>query len=271
MSTITSKATKGAAAGCILLVSPKLTIEHISKRFASDGGDVWAIQDVSFTVNPGEFFCIVGPSGCGKTTLLRIIAALEPPTTGHVKLNGVPDANRRDHIGFVFQGFTLFPWRTILNNVAFGLEIKGMPREKRLARATDLLKLVGLKDFAQYYPNQLSGGMQKLAAIARALVTDPEVLLCDEPFVNIDAQSRNLMQEELLRIWDTTQSTILFVTHNVDEAVFLGDRVLVLTARPARIKQRYDVPAKRPRSRTDATLTRIRQAILDDLKEEVHL
>jgi NitT/TauT family transport system ATP-binding protein len=253
------------------MVSPKLVIEHISKRFTSGGGDIWAIRDVSFTVSPGEFFCIVGPSGCGKTTLLRIIATLEPPTAGHVKLNEVPDENRRDHIGFVFQGFTLFPWRTILNNVAFGLEVKGMPREKRLARATDLLNLVGLKDFARYYPNQLSGGMQKLAAIARALATDPEVLLCDEPFVNIDAQSRNLMQEELLRIWEATQSTVLFVTHNVDEAVFLGDRVLVLTARPARIKQRYEIPVKHPRSRTDATLTRIRQAILDDLKEEVHL
>lgn len=251
--------------------APKLAIEHVSKRFTSNGGDVWAIGDVSFTVNAGEFLCLVGPSGCGKTTLLRIIASLETPTAGHVKLDGTPDESRRDHIGFVFQGFTLFPWRTILSNVALGLEIKGMPRAERLDRANDLLNLVGLKDFAQYYPNQLSGGMQKLAAIARALATDPEVLLCDEPFVNIDAQSRNLMQEELLRIWDATKCTILFVTHNVDEAVFLGDRVLVLTARPAHIKQRYEVPVKRPRSRTDATLTRIRQAILDDLKEEVHL
>jgi NitT/TauT family transport system ATP-binding protein len=250
---------------------PKLAIEHISKRFTSDGGDIWAIKDVSFTVNAGEFVCVVGPSGCGKTTLLRIIAALETPTRGQVKLDGVSDESRRDHMGFVFQGYTLFPWRTIIDNVAFGLEIKGMPRLKRLELAKDLLTLVGLKDFAQYYPNQLSGGMQKLAAIARALVTDPEVLLCDEPFVNIDAQSRNLMQEELLRIWDATQCTILFVTHNVDEAVFLGDRILVLTARPARIKQRYEVPVARPRSRTNATLTRIRQAILDDLKEEVHL
>jgi NitT/TauT family transport system ATP-binding protein len=253
------------------MASPKLLVERISKKFTSNSGEVWAIEDVSFTVNRGEFLCLVGPSGCGKTTLLRIIAALETPTTGHVQLNGVPDENRRDHIGFVFQGFTLFPWRTIVSNVAFGLEIKGMPREKRLARAEDLLSLVGLKDFAQYYPNQLSGGMQKLAAIARALATNPEVLLCDEPFVNIDAQSRNLMQEELLRIWKATQSTVLFVTHNVDEAVFLGDRVLVLTARPARIKQHHKIPVKRPRSRTDATLTRIRQTILDDLKEEVHL
>lgn len=250
---------------------PKLVIDHISKRFTSNGGSIWAIKDVSFTVKAGEFLCLVGPSGCGKTTLLRIIAALETPTAGRVQLDGIHDESRRDHIGFVFQGFTLFPWRTILNNVGFGLEVKGMPRADRLKRAEELLNLVGLRDFAQYYPNQLSGGMQKLAAIARALAIDPEVLLCDEPFVNIDAQSRNLMQEELLRIWDATQCTVLFVTHNVDEAVFLGDRVLVLTARPARVKQRYDVSVKRPRSRTDATLTQTRQAILDDLKEEVHL
>ena len=253
------------------MTSPKLVVDHISKKFASNGQEIWAVRDVSFTVAPGEFLCLVGPSGCGKTTLLRVIAALETPTTGRVTLDGAPTREQRDRIGFVFQGFTLFPWRTILGNVVFGLEIKGFERDERLARARQLLDLVGLEDFANYYPHQLSGGMQKLAAIARALATNPEVLLCDEPFVNIDAQSRNLMQEELLRIWHKTKKTILFVTHNVDEAVFLGDRVLVLTARPAHIKCQYKIPVARPRLRTDMELVRIRHAILEDLKEEVTL
>jgi NitT/TauT family transport system ATP-binding protein len=256
---------------CAVMVSPKLVVDGVSKKFTSNGQVIWAVRDVSFTVAPGEFLCLVGPSGCGKTTLLKIIAALESPTTGKASMDNVPPEVQRDRIGFVFQGFTLFPWRTIIENILLGLEIKGGPRDQRLKRGRELLELVGLDEFAHYYPNQLSGGMQKLAAIARALATDPEILLCDEPFVNIDAQSRNLMQEELLRIWQATKKTIVFVTHNVDEAVFLGNRVLVLTARPARIKERYSVSLGYPRSRTDAELVRIRQQILDDLREEVTL
>ncbi|MFX1475184.1 MAG: ABC transporter ATP-binding protein, partial [Promethearchaeota archaeon] len=163
------------------------------------------------------------------------------------------------------------PWRTIIDNIMLGLEIQGMEKEQRLTRGNELLDLVGLEEFSDAYPNQLSGGMQKLAAIARALATDPEVLLCDEPFVNIDAQSRNLMQDELLRIWRATKKTILFVTHNVDEAVYLGDRVFVLKARPTSIKEKYSLKLARPRRRTDPKLVTIRQKILDDLKEEVTL
>lgn len=246
-------------------------VDRVSKQFVQNGHELWAVKSISFKVAPGEFLCLVGPSGCGKTTLLRIIAALETPTKGRVTLDGSPSEEQRDKIGFVFQGFTLFPWRTIIDNVVLGLEVQGIDKEQRLKRGHELLDLVGLSKFSDAYPNQLSGGMQKLAAIARALAPDPEVLLCDEPFVNIDAQSRNLMQNELLRIWKATGKTIIFVTHNVDEAAFLGDRIFVLKARPARIKEKYELKLPRPRKRTDSKLVTIRQAILDDLREEVQL
>ena len=240
-----------------------IRLEGVSK----DIGTLEILKDVGFSVDKGEFLCMVGPSGCGKTTLLKCIAGLRT-YHGSIFINDSKSEGINPKIGYVFQEFSLFPFRTVRGNMEFGLEIHKNPkkeREKTVAQALDLFRLQG---FENAYPRELSGGMQKKVAIARALATDPEILLMDEPFVSLDAQTRNMLQKELLRIWEKTHKTIVFVTHNVDEAVFLADRVMVLTKRPATIKTTFSVDLERERDRTSSAFVSIRKEILKELEAE---
>jgi NitT/TauT family transport system ATP-binding protein len=237
--------------------------EHVSKSI----GDLEILRDITFSVNRGEFLCMVGPSGCGKTTLLKCIAGLRN-YEGEIFIDDSLSEGINRKIGYVFQEFSLFPFRTVRENMEFGLEIQKKPRKEREETVKPLLDLVHLHEFENAYPHELSGGMQKKVAIARALATNPEILLMDEPFVSLDAQTRNILQKELLRIWQKTQKTIIFVTHNVDEAVFLADRVMVLTKRPAAIKSEFIVEVKRERDRTSSDFVSRRKEILMELEAE---
>lgn len=247
----------------------RVSIKNVSRIFKKeDKSGTEALKNVSFDVGDGEFVCLLGPSGCGKTTLLRIIAGLETLTSGDITLNGVsitgPDPKR----GMVFQQYSLFPWRTVIDNVTFGLEMQGIDKAESRKHAEKYIELVGLKQFKNSYPYELSGGMQQRAAIARALANEPEVLLMDEPFGALDAQTRNILQDELLRIWEQRHVTFIFVTHSVDEAVVLSDRIVVMTARPGRIKEIIEVDLPRPRSRTSPEVNRLRDRVLKLLEEE---
>jgi NitT/TauT family transport system ATP-binding protein len=227
--------------------SVKIVVRELTKVFASrKATTTLALGGVSLDVGDGEFLCIVGPSGCGKTTLLRIMAELETPTSGTVQMVRAADAGRPLH-SMVFQDHSLFPWLTVVNNVAFGLEMRGMGRRERLERADAFIDMVGLRGFRDHYPHQLSGGMKQRASLARAFVNDPEVLLMDEPFAALDAQNKVLLQEELLRIWERNRKTVVYITHSIDEALLLGDRVVIMTGVPGRIKDVLDVDFERPR------------------------
>jgi NitT/TauT family transport system ATP-binding protein len=224
----------------------RVRLEAVAKTFADRRGETTeALHDVSLTVEDGEFVTVLGPSGCGKSTLLHLVAGLLPPSRGRVIFEGVPDGQPLTAI--VFQEHALFPWRTVLDNVAFGLEVRGVPEASRLGRARALLELVDLQGFADRYPHQLSGGMRQRAAIARALAVEPALLLMDEPFSALDAQSRALMQLELMGLWERTRKSVLYVTHQIQEAVLLGDRIVVMTRRPGRVLTVRSVDLPRPR------------------------
>ena len=225
----------------------KLELRGVSMIYEQRGKRFEALRDISLQVDAGEFISIVGASGCGKTTLLRIADGLTKPTRGEVTVDGREVTGPGPDRGFVFQQDALFPWRTVLDNVIFGLEVQGRKKAESRARADGLLRLVGLAGFEQHFPHELSGGMRQRANLARALTIDPDVLLMDEPFASLDAQTREIMQAELLRIWRSNKKTVLFVTHQIDEAVFLADRVLVMTSRPGQIKAVLDVDIPRPR------------------------
>ncbi len=225
-----------------------ITVEGIAKTYARrDGEAVLAVESVTFAVREGEFLCIVGPSGCGKSTLLKILAGLVRPSRGHVTLHGEPVTTPRRDVGIVFQNPILLPWRTTLANVMLPVTIYRLPAEPSLARAMKLIALVGLNGFERSYPYELSGGMQQRVAIARALVHDPTMLLMDEPFGALDAMTRQVMNLELTRIWQAQQKTVVLITHDVTEAIFLADRVLVMSARPGRILEAITVGLPRPR------------------------
>lgn len=229
----------------------KAAAEHLSKVFldGKNGATTEALRDINLEIYSGEFLCLVGPSGCGKTTLLRIIAGLEMPSSGTFCLDGSPVTAPGPERGLVFQEFALFPWRTVAENIAFGPEIRGISeieRQRLVQKHIEMVRLVGC-DYK--YPAELSGGMKQRVAIARALANNPEVLLMDEPFGSLDAQTRDDMQLELLRIWQETKKTIIFVTHNVDEALFLADRVVTMSARPGKIEQIMKINLKHPRDR----------------------
>ncbi len=213
-------------------------------------GAVTALRGVNFEIQAGEFVSIVGPSGCGKSTLLAIIDGLVPATSGRIMIDGKEVSKPGHDRALVFQESSLLPWRTVMDNVTFGLECQGARRSEARAKATDLIKLVGLDGFANAYPSQLSGGMQQRVNLARALAVDPEVLLMDEPFAALDAQTREIMQAELLRIWQTTDKTVLFVTHQIDEAIYLSDRVIVLSGRPGQVAAIITPEIPRPRELT---------------------
>jgi NitT/TauT family transport system ATP-binding protein len=222
---------------------PKLEISHLGKSF----GDLQALADINLEVGRGEFISVVGPSGCGKTTFLRIVAGLEPASSGAVLLDARAVHGPGGDRGFVFQADSLLPWRTVFANAIIGREVAGRvgPAERR--RTMELLKLVGLEGFEHYHPRQLSGGMRQRVNLARALAIDPEILLMDEPFSSLDAQTREIMQTELMRIWEEGRKTVLFVTHQIDEAVFLSDRVLVFARRPGRLLESVAIELSRPR------------------------
>jgi NitT/TauT family transport system ATP-binding protein len=242
---------------------PRVRVDDVSKRFEGRNGPVTALDGVSFDVADGEFVCLVGPSGCGKTTLFRIIAGLEPATSGAVYLDGDKVEGPGPDLGLVFQEYHLFPWRTVAGNVAFGLERQDVSASEREDRVQHLLDLVGLEGFADTYPRDLSGGMKQRVALARALAVDPGLLLMDEPFGAVDAQTKKMLQSELLDIWHETGKTILFVTHDVEEAVKLADRVVVMAKEPGRIREIVDVDIDRPRSRSDDAFGTYYQRILD--------
>ena len=231
-------------------------------------GTLHVLNDIHYCVPGGRFVSIVGPSGCGKTTLLRIIAGLEKPTAGKLLLDGREISHDVDRIGLVFQEYALFPWRTTLQNIELGLEVMEVPKKKRRTRAMGYVHSFGLKGFENRYPHELSGGMQQRVAIARTLITDPKVVLMDEPFGSLDSQTRNMLQAFLLGLWQKKKVTIIFVTHNVDEAVFLSDEVLVFSKRPAGIKAGFEIGAPRPRDRTGAVCNKVRKKILDVLETE---
>ena len=243
----------------------KIVVDGVGKRFRSGSGTVEALRDVNFGVREGEFVCIVGSSGAGKTTLFRIIAGLEEATSGTVRLDGEPVEGPGTDRGMVFQEYGLFPWRTVLGNVTFGLEQRDMSKAARRERAEAMIDLVGLGEFADSYPKELSGGMKQRVGIARALAVDPEILLMDEPFGSVDAQTKGRLHGELLDVWRETGKTVLFVTHDVDEAVTLADKVVVLTGSPGSVHEVVDVELDRPRSRTDDAFAdyeaRLRDAI----------
>jgi NitT/TauT family transport system ATP-binding protein len=224
-----------------------LEVDQLGRDFSTDDGPVTALERISFRAHRREFMCFIGTSGCGKSTLVRILAGLDSPTSGRVLLDGREVRGPGRDRGMVFQGYTLFPWRTVLENVTFGLELGGHPRRRAEAEAREWIDLVGLSRFAGAYPHQLSGGMKQRVAIARALVNHPRILLMDEPFAALDAQTRGQMQSYLLQIWRQVDVTILFVTHDLDEAIYLADRIVVLGPNPGRILDTVEVPVMRPR------------------------
>jgi NitT/TauT family transport system ATP-binding protein len=253
--------------------STKIEIRELEHVYESDFSTVTALASVSLTVADGEFVALLGPSGCGKSSLLRIVAELLRPTAGSVQIHSSCDKeNGRPKTALVFQEYALFPWRTVLDNVAFSLEMRGVPRNERLDRARTVLGRVGLQSFTGAFPHQLSGGMRQRVGIARALAAEPEVLLMDEPFGALDAQTRTILQEELLRVWESERKTVLYVTHSIDEAVYMSDRVVLLSARPGRVKAEYTVDLARPRNiemRGWSSYTKLSLEIWNALRKEV--
>lgn len=252
------------------MAAAKMCVEGASRTFSA--GTVVAFQDMTLDVPDGQTLCIVGPSGCGKTTLLRCLAGLLTTTSGRVLLDGQPINEPSPHVAMVFQHFGLFPWKTVQENVSYGLKLKGVPRQHWDERLRPYLELVGLTGFEQMYPYQLSGGMQQRAGLVRALAVNPEVLLMDEPFGALDAQTRELLQEELLRILERERKTMVFITHSIDEAIVLGDQIAVLSARPGRVRELIEVglPSSRTAEdvRSSARYNELRQHIWDELRPQ---
>ncbi len=251
----------------------KLEVRGISKSFRhGKTGVLPVLNDLSFDVGELEFLAIIGPSGCGKSTFLRIVDGLTPCDAGSIHLNGKEITGTGQGRGMVFQSFNLFPWRTALENVEFGLEIQGIRHAERRAISRHYIELVGLNGFEHTYPHQLSGGMQQRVGIARALAVRPEILLMDEPFGSLDVQTREVLQDELLQIWEREQKTVIFITHGIEEAIYLADRVIVFTPRPAQVECIVQVPFGRPRRediRTTAPFVDLRRQIWETLKKGV--
>lgn len=249
----------------------KLVIDQVGKVFSTKGGEMVALDRTSFKVKEGEFITILGPSGCGKSTILRIVAGLEEPSSGKVYLDGREVKGPGSDRGMVFQSYTLYPWLTVEDNIAFGLKLKGTTRKQCKEAAQHYLELIGLSGFEKHYPIQLSGGMKQRVAIARALANDPEILLMDEPFGALDAQTRSIMQEILLKVWEESKKTILFITHDVEESIFLADSVYVMTARPGRLKENIPVNLPRPRDyniKSSSEFLSLKTRLLDLIREE---
>jgi NitT/TauT family transport system ATP-binding protein len=251
-----------------------VALKNVARRFVTPAGEILsALEDFDLSIAPGEFFAIVGPTGCGKSTTLGLIAGLAKPQAGEVTLFDAPVDSVDRRVGFVFQQDAVFPWRNVLGNVMAGPLFRGVPKNQAEAMARDWINRVGLKGFEDHHPHQLSGGMRKRVALAQTFINNPQVLLMDEPFSSLDVQTRELMQEELLQLWAQAKSAVLFVTHDLDEAILLADRVAVLTTRPARVKSVHTIDLPRPRDvaklRYDERFIAIARNISDDLREEV--
>lgn len=263
-----------------MLTSPPMTksapkgavnVEGISMIFSRQGHSNQVLDSINLQIKPGELACLLGPSGCGKSTLLNIIAGFIRPTAGYVMVDQQPVKKPGADRGFVFQQYSLLPWKTTFQNIEFGLKIKGVPKSEREDMVGEYLNLVGLAKYRNAYPSQLSGGMQQRASIVRALVNSPSVLLMDEPFAALDAQTRHMMQELLLTIWSTLKTTVIFVTHDIEEAVFLGDRIFVMGVQPGRIKAELEVPLTRPRHVDDMLtpeFTQLNRQVFELIREE---
>lgn len=253
------------------VTTPKVALNDICLTYGvNTKGRLIALEHINLQVQPGEFLCIVGPSGCGKSTLLHLVAGLQRQTSGEVLIDGhAVQGTGTDRI-LIFQELGLFPWLTVAQNVEFGMRMKGVPKAQRAAKVNEYLRLVHLQQFKDSYIHQLSGGMRQRVALARALATEPDVLLMDEPFAALDAQTRDLLHDELERIWGETGCTIVFVTHNVREAVRLGDRVVLLTFRPGTVKREYPVELPRPRHLEDVPVASAAREILEDLRGEIN-
>jgi len=255
---------------------PTIELVGVSRRFVTPAGtSLTALRDFDMTVRRGEFVAVVGPTGCGKSTTLSLITGIAAPTTGQVRVMGKPVTGNDPRVGFVFQSDALFPWRNVLRNVAAGPLYRGVPKEKAYAAARDWIARVGLTGFEQHYPHQLSGGMRKRVALAQTFINNPEILLMDEPFSALDVQTRVVMQDELLSIWSSSNASVVFVTHDLEEAIALADRVYVLTAGPATVKAVYDVNLPRPRVtaeiRYEPAFVELSRRIWDDLRDEVRV
>jgi len=251
-------------------MSIKIKALGVTKIFPTRNGLVLAIQNFNLEVKEGEFVCIVGPSGCGKSTFLRILGGLIEPTSGEINLGSSQKGGPLKNI--VFQEYAIFPWKTVIDNVAFGLQMRGLPRRERQEIASDWLRKVGLVKFAHSYPHQLSGGMKQRVSMARAFANDPEILLMDEPLGALDAQTRVVLQGELIRLWEASRKTVVYVTHSIEEAVWLGDRVVLMTAHPGTNKIEFDVTFPRPRNFALTTATEFGQltySIWQELQGEV--
>jgi len=255
----------------ITMAAPKIVVRDLRLEYVNEetGHRHLAVQGLDLEVRENEFLCVVGPSGCGKSTLLRIIDGLIPPDAGEVYIGGEKVREPSLDRGFVFQQFNLLPWRTVIGNVEFGLENMGVKKQERRRRALEVIRLVDLEGFETYYPSQLSGGMQQRVGLARAIAVEPTILLMDEPFGSVDDQTRMLLQNELLKIWEQAQKTVIFVTHDIEEALYLGDRIVVMRARPSRITRILEVPFGRPRTdelRGAPEMGHLKQEIWEELK-----
>lgn len=250
---------------------PFIAFDGVSKTYMAHHGQARALLETSLALAKSEFVCIVGPSGCGKTTLLNMLAGFVSPTTGSVQLNGVPVVEPGPERGVVFQEVGLFPWLTVQANVEFGLKMSGVPRRERSERARSTLALTRMDKFANRYPNELSGGMKQRVGLARVLANDPQVLLMDEPFGALDAQTRRMMQDELLQVWQQTKKTVLFITHSVDEALLLADRVIVMTAAPGRVRADLVVDLPRPRDENSIAFNELEKTLKEMVLAEARV
>jgi NitT/TauT family transport system ATP-binding protein len=256
--------------------TPPIELRGVAKRFRTPDGSVYtAIRDVDLTVEPGEFCAVVGPTGCGKSTALSLVAGLERASEGSVLIDGRPVGGIDPRVGFMFQQDAVFPWKPVLGNVAAGPLFRGMPKREAIEKARDWLRRVGLSGFEGHYPHQLSGGMRKRVALAQTLINEPRVLLMDEPFSALDVQTRQIMSDELLDLWELTRPSVVFVTHDLEEAIALADKVVVLTVGPARVKDVFTVDLPRPRRvqeiKVDPGFVRLYQQIWESLRDEVQL
>jgi NitT/TauT family transport system ATP-binding protein len=248
-----------------------LSLHGLSKTYARRGQAVHALHHVDFEAAFGEFVCVLGVSGCGKSTLLQLIAGLEPPSAGEIRLDGARLDGPHIDTSIVFQEHGLFPWMTVQANIEFNLLARHVAKAERRRIAGELIRLVGLDGFQEKYPHELSGGMRQRVGIARALSTNPRLMLMDEPFAALDAQTRSIMQDELLRVWQAERRTVIFITHNVDEAIYLADRVVVMTPRPGRIRRVIDVDLPRPRDITSPGFSALLRLVLDEIHDDLSL